>query len=173
MEPAKGKLGVMVVGLGAVTTTFITGVLMVRKGLAKPVGSMTQYDKIRVGRGKDKRYLHYGEIVPLTDLNDMVFGAWDVYPANAYESALNAEVLREKDIEPVRDELKAIVPLTAAFDRNYAKRLDGTNVKPCATRCDMAEPLRQDIRDFKQQNGCDRIVVIWAASTEIYVLVCN
>ena len=98
MEPAKGKLGVMVVGLGAVTTTFITGVLMVRKGLAKPVGSMTQYDKIRVGRGKDKRYLHYGEIVPLTDLNDMVFGAWDVYPDNAYESALNAEVLKDKDI---------------------------------------------------------------------------
>ena len=173
MEPAKGKLGVMVVGLGAVTTTFITGVLMVRKGLAKPVGSMTQYDKIRVGRGKDKRYLHYGEIVPLTDLNDMVFGACDVYPANAYESALNAEVLREKDIEPVRDELKAIVPLTAAFDRSYAKRLDGTNVKQCATRWDMVEALRQDIRDFKQQNGCDRIVVIWAASTEIYVPVCN
>lgn len=96
MEPAKGKLGVMCVGLGAVTTTFMTGVLMTRKGLAKPVGSMTQYDKIRVGRGKDKKYLHYGEIVPLADLNDIVFGAWDVYPANAYESAINAEVLKEK-----------------------------------------------------------------------------
>ena len=122
MEPAKGKLGVMCVGLGAVTTTFMTGVLMTRKGLAKPVGSMTQYDKIRVGRGKDKKYLHYGEIVPLTSLNDIVFGAWDVYPANAYESALNAEVLRDRDIEPVRDELKAIVPMKAAFDHNYAKR---------------------------------------------------
>ena len=98
MEPAKGKLGVMCVGLGAVTTTFMTGVLMARKGLAKPVGSMTQYDKIRVGRGKDKKYLHYGEIVPLTSLNDIVFGAWDVYPENAYESALNAEVLRDRDI---------------------------------------------------------------------------
>ena len=127
MEPATGKLGVMCVGLGAVTTTFMTGVLMARKGLAKPVGSMTQYDKIRVGRGKDKKYLHYGEIVPLTSLDDMVFGAWDVYPANAYESALNAEVLKEKDIEPVRDELKAIVPMKAAFDKNYAKRLDGDN----------------------------------------------
>ena len=103
MEPAKGKLGVMCVGLGAVTTTFMTGVLMARKGLAKPIGSMTQYDKIRVGRGKDKQYLHYGEIVPLTQLDDIVFGAWDVYPANAYESALNAEVLRDRDIEPVRD----------------------------------------------------------------------
>ena len=134
MEPATGKLGVMCVGLGAVTTTFMTGVLMTRKGLAKPVGSMTQYDKIRVGRGKDKKYLHYGEIVPLASRNDIVFGAWDVYPANAYESALNAEVLKEKDIEPVRDELKAIKPMKAAFDRNYAKRLDGDNVNDCATR---------------------------------------
>ncbi len=169
MEPAKGKLGVMCVGLGAVTTTFMTGVLMARKGLAKPVGSMTQYDKIRVGRGKDKKYLHYGEIVPLTSLNDIVFGAWDVYPENAYESALNAEVLRDRDIEPVRDELKAIVPMKAAFDKNYAKRLDGNNVKDCATRWDMMEAVREDIRRFKAENNCDRIVVIWAASTEIYV----
>ena len=169
MEPAKGKLGVMCVGLGAVTTTFMTGVLMARKGLAKPIGSMTQYDKIRVGRGKDKQYLHYGEIVPLTQLDDIVFGAWDVYPANAYESALNAEVLRDRDIEPVRDELKAIVPMKAAFDHNYAKRLDGDNVKDCATRWDMVEALRQDIRQFKAEKGVDRVVVIWAASTEIYV----
>ena len=169
MESAKGRLGVMCVGLGAVTTTFMTGVLMARKGLAKPIGSMTQYDKIRVGRGKDKKYLHYGEIVPLTDLNDIVFGAWDVYPANAYESALNAEVLRDRDIEPVRDELKAIKPMPAAFDHDYAKRLDGDNVKDCATRWDMVEALREDIRRFKAENKCDRIVVIWAASTEIYV----
>ena len=169
MEPAKGKLGVMCVGLGAVTTTFMTGVLMARKGLAKPIGSMTQYDKIRVGRGKDKQYLHYGEIVPLTQLDDIVFGAWDVYPANAYESALNAEVLRDRDIEPVRDELKAIVPMKAAFDHNYAKRLDGDNVKDCATRWDMVEALRQDICQFKAEKGVDRVVVIWAASTEIYV----
>ena len=169
MESAKGKLGVMCVGLGAVTTTFITGVLMTRKGLAKPVGSMTQYDKIRVGRGENKKYLHYGEIVPLTDLKDIVFGAWDVYPANAFESAVNAEVLKAKDILPVEDELKAIKPMKAAFDRDYAKRLDGDNVKDCATRWDMVEALREDIRKFKADNGCDRIVVIWAASTEIYV----
>ena len=169
MKSAEGKLGVLCVGLGAVTTTFITGVLMSRKGLAKPIGSMTQYDKIRVGKGKDARKLHYGEIVELTSLDDMVFGAWDVYPANAYESALNAEVLKEKDIEPVREELKAIVPMAAAFDHDYARRLDGTNVKQCATRWDMVEQLRADIRNFKQQTGVDRIVVIWAASTEIYV----
>ena len=159
----------MCVGLGAVSTTFITGVLMTRKGLAKPVGSMTQYDKIRVGRGKDKKYLHYGEIVPLASLNDMVFGAWDVYPANAYESAVEAEVLKAKDIEPVRDELLAIRPMKAAFDRKYASRLDGDNVKDCATRREMVEALREDIRRFKKENDCDRIVVIWAASTEIYV----
>ena len=169
MEQAKGKLGVMCVGLGAVSTTFITGVLMTRKGLAKPVGSMTQYDKIRVGRGKDKKYLHYGEIVPLASLDDMVFGAWDVYPANAYESAVEAEVLKAKDIEPVRDELLAIRPMKAAFDRKYASRLDGDNVKDCATRREMVEALREDIRRFKKKNDCDRIVVIWAASTEIYV----
>ena len=159
----------MCVGLGAVSTTFITGVLMTRKGLAKPVGSMTQYDKIRVGRGKDKKYLHYGEILPLASLDDMVFGAWDVYPANAYESAVEAEVLKAKDIEPVRDELLAIRPMKAAFDRKYASRLDGDNVKDCATRREMVEALREDIRRFKKENDCDRIVVIWAASTEIYV----
>ena len=169
MEPAKGKLGVLCVGLGAVTTTMITGVLMARKGLAKTVGSMTQYDKIRVGRGAEKKYLHYGEIVPLAELNDLVFGAWDVYPANAFESAVNAEVLRAKDILPVEDELKAIVPMKAAFDKNYASRLDGDNVKDCKTRWEMAEALRQDIREFKAANGCERVVVIWAASTEIYV----
>ena len=173
MKPASGKLGVMCVGLGAVTTTMITGVLMARKGLAKPVGSMTQYDKIRVGKGENAKYLHYGEIVPLADLKDLVFGAWDVYPANAFESAVNAEVLRAKDILPVEDELKAIVPMKAAFDHNYAKRLDGTNVKDCKTRWEMVEALREDIRRFKVENDCDRVVVIWAASTEIYVPVDN
>ncbi len=159
----------MCVGLGAVTTTFITGVLMARKGLAKPVGSMTQYDKIRVGRGADKKYLHYSDIISLPTLNDLEFAAWDVYPANAFESAVNAEVLRAKDILPVEDELKAIVPLKAAFDKNYASRLDGDNVKDCATRWEMVEELRKDIRDFKAAHNCDRIVVIWAASTEVYV----
>ncbi len=164
-----GKLGVMIVGLGAVSTTFITGVLMTRKGLAKPVGSMTQYDKIRVGRGADKKYLHYKDIVPLADLNDIEFAAWDVYPANAYESALNAEVLKEKDIEPVKEELVKIVPMKTAFDRNYAKRLDGDNVKDAKTRWDMVEQIREDIRKFKEESGVERVVVLWAASTEVYV----
>lgn len=168
-KPATGKLGVMVVGLGAVSTTFITGVLMTRKGLAKPVGSMTQYDRIRVGEGAEKKYLKYNEIAPITDLNDIVFASWDVYPANAYEAAMHAEVLKEKDIEPVRDELEKIVPLKAAFDHNYAKRLDGENIMRDMTRWEMVEQLRKDIRDFKAAEGLDRVVVLWAASTEVYV----
>ena len=169
VKPANGKLGVLVVGLGAVTSTFMTGVLMARKGLAKPVGSMTQYDKIRVGKGADKKYLKYNEIAPIADLNDIVFGAWDVYPANAYESAINAEVLKEKDINPVKDELEAIKPMKAAFDHNYAKRLDGDNVKDVKDRWDMTEQIREDIRNFKKETGVDRVVVLWAASTEVYV----
>ncbi len=169
VKPATGKLGVLVVGLGAVSSTFMTGVLMARKGLAKPVGSMTQYDKMRVGEGAEKKYLHYNEIVPIANLNDIVFGAWDVYPANAYESAINAEVLKEKDIEPVKDELVKIVPMKAAFDHNYASRLDGDNVKTCKDRWDMTEQIREDIRNFKKETGVDRVVVLWAASTEVYV----
>ena len=164
-----GKLGVMVVGNGAVATTFMTGVLMTRKGLTKPVGSMCMYDKIRVGKGEDKKYLHYKDIVPLADLNDIEFATWDVYPANAYEAALNAEVLKEKDINPVKEELEAIVPMKAAFDKNYAKRLDGDNVMEGKTRWEMAEQLREDIRNFKKEKGLDRVVVLWAASTEVYV----
>ncbi|MDE6782369.1 MAG: inositol-3-phosphate synthase, partial [Paramuribaculum sp.] len=169
VKPADGKLGVLVVGLGAVTTTFMTGVLMARKGLAKPVGSMTQYDKMRVGKGADKKYLKYDEIVPIAKLDDIVFGAWDVYPENAYESAINAEVLKEKDINPVKEELEAIKPMKAAFDHNYAKRLDGNNIMEGKTRWEMVEQLREDIRNFKKEYGCDRVVVLWAASTEVYV----
>ncbi|MDO4172363.1 MAG: inositol-3-phosphate synthase, partial [Prevotellaceae bacterium] len=169
VKPAVGRLGIMVVGNGAVATTFMTGVLMARKGLARPVGSMTQYDKIRVGRGEGMRRLRYSEIVPMARLDDIVFGTWDVYPQNAFQSAMYAGVLKEKDILPVRDELERIVPMRAAFDRNYARRLDGDNVKECATRWDMVSALREDIRAFRESNGCSRIVVLWAASTEIYV----
>jgi myo-inositol-1-phosphate synthase len=169
VKPAEGKLGIMVVGNGAVATTFMTGVLMTRKGLAKPIGSMTQYDKMRVGRGAEAKYLKYDEIVPMAKLDDIVFGCWDVYPQNAFQSAMYCEVLKEKDIMPVRDELEKIVPMPAAFDKNYAKRLDGDNVKDCKTRWEMVEQLREDIRNFKAANNCSRIVVLWAASTEIYV----
>ena len=137
VKPADGRLGIMVVGLGAVASTLMTGVFMARKGLAKPVGSLIEYDKIRVGKGKEKQYLSYREIVPIAELNDIVFGAWDIYPVDAYRSAMYAEVLKEKDIEPVKDELEKIVPMKAAFDRNYAKRLDGDNVMEAKTRWEM------------------------------------
>ena len=178
VRPAEGKLGILIVGNGAVATTFMAGVLMARKGLGKPVGSMTQYDKIRVGRGESKHYLKYGEIVPLASLDDIVFGCWDVYPQNAYQSAMYAEVLRDRDINLVRDELEQIVPMKAAFDKNYAKRLDGDNVKlstlnsqfsTIPTRWEMVETLRDDIRRFRTEKDCSRLVVLWAASTEIYV----
>ena len=169
ISPAEGRLGILVVGCGAVATTFITGVLMARKGLAKPIGSMTQYDRIRVGSGDARQYLKYEEIVPLARLSDLVFGCWDVYPQNAYQAAMYAEVLKASDIEPVRSELEQIVPMPAAFDPNYAKRLTGDNVKAGLTRWQMVEALRADIRRFKAEKGCDRLVVLWAASTEIYV----
>ena len=181
IKPATGRLGILVVGNGAVATTLMTGVLMARRSLAKPIGAMTQYDRVRVGRGEAKKYLKYSEIVPLANLSDIVFGCWDVYPQNAYQSAVYAEVLRREDIDPVRDELEQIVPMPAAFDRNYAKRLTGNHIKhraPTSTegggeeipdRWQMVEMLREDIRRFKSEKGCDRIVVLWAASTEIYV----
>ena len=169
ISPAEGRLGILVVGCGAVATTFITGVLMARKGLAKPIGSMTQYDRIRVGSGDARQYLKYEEIVPLARLSDLVFGCWDVYPQNAYQAAMYAEVLKASDIEPVRDELEQIQPMPAAFDPNYAKRLSGDHVKTGLTRWQMVEALRADIRRFKAEKGCSRLVVLWAASTEIYV----
>ena len=147
----------------------MTGVLMARKGLAKPIGSMTQYDRIRVGSGDSSQYLKYEDIVPLAILSDLVFGCWDVYPQNAYQAARYAEVLKEKDIEPVRDELGQIVPMRAAFDPNYAKRLAGDHVKTGLSRWQMVEALRDDIRRFKAEHDCARLVVLWAASTEIYV----
>nr|WP_320037867.1 inositol-3-phosphate synthase [uncultured Bacteroides sp.] len=169
VKPATGKLGVLCVGLGAVTSTFIVGTLMARKGLAKPVGSLSQLATMRVGKGKDKQYKKITEVVPLTDLNNVVFGAWDIFADNAYESAIHAEVLKEKDINPVKDELEAIKPMPAVFDQNFVKRLHGTHVKPEASRWDLTEQVREDIRNFKAANNCERIVVIWAASTEVYL----
>ena len=181
VKPAEGKLGILVVGCGDVSTSMMTGVLMARKGLTTLVGSMTQLDKMLVGRGADKKYLKYGDIVPLAKLDDIVFGTWDVYPQNAYQAAMYAQVLQEKDIAPVRQELEQIVPMKAAFDKNYAKRLDGDNVKSLPltpsqgggtripTRWEMVEMLREDIRRFREEKQCSRVVVLWAASTEIYV----
>ncbi len=169
VKPATGKLGVLCVGMGAVTSTFIVGTLMARKGLSKAVGSLTQLATIRVGKGKDKQYKKIKEVVSLTDLNDIVFGGWDIFSESAYEAAIHAEVLKERDINPVRDELEAIKPMPAVFDHNFVKRLNGTHIKKGENRWDLMEQLRADIRNFKAENNCERIVVIWSASTEIYV----
>lgn len=169
MQAATGNLGILCVGLGAVSTTFIAGVLSARKGLSKPIGSMTQYDKIRVGQGEEECHLSYGEIISLPQLDQLVFGAWDVFPDNAFEAAVKADVLRAKDLLPLQEELSAIVPMSAAFDKNFAARLDGQNVKNCDTRWEMVQALREDIRQFKANTGVERVVVLWAASTEVYV----
>ena len=167
IKPATGRLGVLVVGVGgAVATTMIVGTLASRKGLAKPIGSITQLATMRMENNEEK---FIKDVVPLAGLNDIVFGGWDIFPDNAYEAAMYAEVLKEKDLNGVKDELEAIKPMPAAFDHNFAKRLNGTYIKNASTRWDMVEQLRQDIRDFKAANQCDRVVVLWAASTEIYV----
>lgn len=164
---AEGKIGVLIVGVGgAVATTLITGVLAARKGLAKPIGSISQMAKMKTQDGVEK---FIKDIVPLAKLDDIVFGGWDIFPENAYEAACYAEVLKEKDIRPVKEELESICPMPAAFDHNWAKRLNGTHIKKATTRWDMVEQLRDDIRTFKTKNDCNRIVVLWAASTEIYI----
>lgn len=169
VRPTNGKLGVMCVGLGAVTTTTIIGVLMSRKGLSKPTGSFACDGIMRLGKGSDKVYKEVKHIVPVADLNDIVFGAWDLYEDDGYDAAIKASVLRQADIEPVKDELRAIRPYKALFDKSYATNIDGPNVKVGDTRWDLTEQLRRDIRDFKEQNNCERVVVIWIASTEKYI----
>ncbi|GHT32655.1 myo-inositol-1-phosphate synthase [Bacteroidia bacterium] len=169
-KEAKGKLGVLVIGVGgAVASTFITGTLSVRKGFGKPIGSLTQLATIRLGKRNENRFPKIKDVVPLADLNDLVFGGWDIFSENIYDAAKHAEVLKNEDIDVVKDELQAIKPIPAVFDQKFVKRLHGTHVKPEATRWEYAQQLREDIRKFKADNGCDRIVVMWAASTEVYI----
>ncbi|MBQ3622355.1 MAG: inositol-3-phosphate synthase [Bacteroidaceae bacterium] len=169
VKPSNGKLGVMCVGLGAVTTTTIAGVLMSRKGLSKPIGSFACEGIMRLGKGSDKIYKEVKHILPIAPLHDIVFGAWDIYEDNGYEAAVKANVLRSSDIDPIKDELTQIQPYKALFDKSYATNIDGPNVKEPATRWEQTEELRKDIRHFKEANNCDRVVVIWIASTEKYI----
>ena len=168
MQSANGKLAVLSVGLGAVTTTFITGTLMYRKGLTVPGGSVIEMAKIRVGRGENKAYKKITEIVPVAPMDSLEFAAWDIFEENAYQAALHADVLKQRDIDPVREELETIQPMKAAFDKNFVTRLQGDHVKQ-GTRWELVEQLRADIRNFKTEKGCNRAVVIWAASTEKYI----
>ncbi|MDR2564047.1 MAG: inositol-3-phosphate synthase [Prevotellaceae bacterium] len=166
----EGKLGVLIVGAsGAVATTFIAGTYAVRKGLAKPIGSISQMATMRLGKRNENRFPLIKDVVPIADLNDIVFGGWDIRDENVYESCRIAEVLEEKDLAGIRSELEAIRPMKAVFDRNYVKRLDGQWVKTGDNKMNLAEQVRQDIRKFRSENKCDRLVVIWCGSTEIYI----
>ncbi|MEE8191423.1 MAG: inositol-3-phosphate synthase [Gemmatimonadales bacterium] len=169
VAPADGKLGVLLVGLGAVATTFIAGVENVRRGGATPVGSLGEMATIRLGKRTESRSPLIKDFVPLASLDNMVFGAWDPIPDNAYESAKVAGVLEARHLDPIKDFLSGIKPMPAVFDRKYVKRLEGKNVKKGKTKRDLGEQLREDIRNFKQQNGCDRLVMVWCASTEIFL----
>lgn len=167
-EP-KGRLGVLCVGLGAVTTTFIAGVEAIKKGLAKPVGSLTQMGTIRLGKRTDGRSPLIKDFVPLAALDDIVFGTWDIFEDNAFTAALTAGVLEKETLLQLKPQLSKIKPMPAVFDQAYVKRLSGTNVKQGKTKMDLAEQLISDIAEFKRKHRCSRLVMIWCASTEVFI----
>ncbi len=170
VRPPAGRLGVLCVGLGAVSTTLIAGVELIRRGLGEPVGSLTQLGTVRLGRRTEGRAPLIRDLVPLAGLDDLVFGAWDVFPDDAYVAAAKAGVLEvERHLEPVADALRAVRPMPAAFDPDYVKRLDATDTKGAMPRRAMLEAIRDDIRAFREEHGCDRLVMIWCGSTEVYI----
>lgn len=169
IKEANGKLGVLVVGVGgAVASTFIAGTLITRKGLGVPVGSITQLATMRIGKREENNFPKIKDVVPLADLNDIVFGGWDLFEDDVYQAAKHAEVLTNEDLDKVKGELSAIKPIKAVFDQEFVKRLHGTWVKSAPTKWDLMEQVREDIREFKKANNCDRIVVIWCGSTEVF-----
>ena len=169
IAPAEGKLGVLLVGLGAVSTTFVAGVEAIKRGLAQPVGSLTQMGTIRLGKRTDNNVPRIKDFVPLASLEDIVFGAWDIFPDNAFEAATNAGVLEKDLLNQVSEQLASLKPMPAVFEQNYVKRLHGENVKAGKNKMERAEQLIDDIARFKSENGCDRLVMVWAASTEIFL----
>ena len=169
IAPAQGKLGVLLVGLGAVSTTFIAGVLAIRRGLAAPIGSLTQMGAIRLGQRTEGRSPRIKDFVPLALLDDLVFGAWDIFEENCYEAARTAGVLERPALEQIRPELEAIRPWPAVFDQRYVKRLEGRNVKQAANKRELAEQVRADIRRFKESHHLARLVMIWCGSTEVFM----
>ncbi len=169
IAPAEGKLGVLLVGMGAVSTTFIAGTLLIRKGLAPPTGSLAEMGTVRLGKRNEGRTPLIKDFVPLASLDDLVFGAWDIFEENGFEAATTAGVIEPAMLEQVRPELEAITPWPAVFDQRYVKRLMGTNVKTGANKLEIAEQVRADIRAFKEANGVSRLVMIWCGSTEIFM----
>jgi myo-inositol-1-phosphate synthase len=166
---ARGKLGVMIPGMGAVATTFMAGVEAVRRGLAEPIGSLTQMGTIRLGKRTEGRSPKIKDFVPLANLKDIVFTGWDLFEDDAYESAMHAGVLEKELLNQIKPFLRSIKPRKAVFDRNYVKKLDGKHVKKGKNKRDLAEQLRADIRDFRKKSGADRLVMIWCGSTEIFL----
>jgi myo-inositol-1-phosphate synthase len=169
IEKPEGKLGIMIPGLGAVATTLIAGVEAVKKGLAQPVGSLTQMGNIRLGKRTENRFPKIKELVPLAELEDIVFGGWDLYSDNVFESATKARVLEPMMLHAVRAELEAIKPMKAVFDKKYISNLEGTNIKQGATKADLAKMVMDDIENFRDANDCARLVMVWCGSTEKYI----
>ncbi|MEJ7623908.1 MAG: inositol-3-phosphate synthase [Pyrinomonadaceae bacterium] len=169
VAPAEGKLGVLLVGLGAVSTTLVAGVEAIKRGLSEPVGSLTQMGTIRLGKRTDNRTPKIKDFVPLAALDDIVFGAWDIFHDNAFDAAVNAGVLDKDLLNQVTEQLASLKPMAAVFEQNYVKRLTGENVKTGKNKMELAEQLIADIARFKSENGCSRLVMVWAASTEIFL----
>src|SRR5216684_1299613 len=169
IEKAQGKLGIMLVGLGAVCTTTIAGVIAIRRGLAKPIGSLTQMGTIRLGKRTEANSPKIKDFVPLASLDDIVFGGWDLFDENCYEAAKTAGVLEKDLLDQIRPELEQIRPWPAVFDRRYVKRLDGPNVKKGKNKRELAEQVRADIQKFKKDHGLSRLVMVWCGSTEVFL----
>ncbi len=169
MEKPTGKLGILLPGLGAVATTFIAGVSAIRRGLSQPYGSLTQMGTIRLGKRTEKRVPKIKDFVELANLDDLVFGGWDIFTDNAYQAALNAGVLHKELLDQVRDDIEGIQPWKAVFDQNYVKKLHGEHVKKAATKYDLAQMLMEDIQKFKEKNNLSRMVTVWCASTEVFM----
>ena len=168
IEKASGGLGVLMPGLGAVSTTFIAGTLAIRKGLSRPIGSLTQMGSLRLGKRTEKREVDIKDFVPLANLDDLVFGGWDIFEDNCYEAAVKAGVIDVTLLDQVKPELSSIKPMKAVFEKKFVKKLDGTYIKSAKGHRKRIEALRQDIRNFKKENKVDRVVMIWCGSTEVY-----
>lgn len=169
VQAAKGKLGILLPGMGAVATTTIAGVHAINKGLSEPIGSLTQMGRIRIGKRTKINKPYIKEVVPIHDLKKVVFGGWDVYEDNVYEAALNAGVLEKSLLKKLKGALSKIKPMKAVFDKDYVKRLDGKHIKKGKTKMELAKALMKDMEDFKKENGCERLVMVWCGSTEIYL----
>ncbi|MBC8385642.1 MAG: inositol-3-phosphate synthase, partial [Candidatus Cloacimonetes bacterium] len=163
------KLGVLIPGLGAIGTTFIAGLELIKKGYSKPIGSLTQMGTIRLGKRTDNRSPLLKDFLPLAKIEDLVISGWDIFEDSAYDSAKNAQVLSNEHIELVKDELKAVKPMKAVFDKKYVKKLDGTHIKQASTKLELAQMLMTDIKNFKKENELTDIIMVWCASTEIYI----